>query len=129
MGYSKLADIETGANKYIHPSDANTRHVTDVEKTKWNNNSITAYKASKGYVKLGGVMVQWGTSYASANTNTSVSYATPFSSVYSVVMCPEDGNTGQNKSLAVYAIGTSAFQINNTERVAFNCRWIAIGAY
>lgn len=74
-------------------------------------------------------MIQWGTSYANANTNTTVSYATSFVNAYSVVMVPEDSNTGQNKSLAVCSISASSFQINNTERVGFNCKWIAIGTY
>ena len=91
--------------------------------------SISSLKSSNGYVKVGGIMIQWGTSYASANTNTTVSYATSFASAYSVVMVPEDSNTSQNKSLAVCSIGTNSFQINNTERVAFYCRWIAIGTY
>lgn len=134
----KLSGIETGANKYVHPNnhlasmiqqDSTHRFVTDMEKTTWNNNNITANKAAKGYVKFGGIMIQWGTSSASANTNTTVNYAIPFANVYSVVMVPEDSNTSQNKSLAVCSISTSSFKINNTERVAFNCRWIAIGAY
>ena len=33
---SKLDSIEEGANKYVHPNDENTRHVTDAEKAKWN---------------------------------------------------------------------------------------------
>lgn len=74
-------------------------------------------------------MIQWGTSYATANTNTTVSYATSFANAYSVVMVPEDSNVSQNKSLAVCSIGASSFQINNTERVGFYCRWIAVGAY
>lgn len=36
---TKLANIEPGANKYIHPNNSNTRHVTDAEKEKWNNNN------------------------------------------------------------------------------------------
>ena len=36
---TKLDDIEAGANKYVHPNDANTRHVTDAQITTWNNKS------------------------------------------------------------------------------------------
>ncbi len=74
-------------------------------------------------------MIQWGTGYATSKTNTTINYATSFSAIYSVVMVPEDSDTGQNKSLAVCNVGTSSFQINNTEKTAFNCRWIAIGSY
>lgn len=34
---SKVDSIESGANKYIHPNDANSRHVTDIEKESWNS--------------------------------------------------------------------------------------------
>lgn len=33
---TKLDGVATGANKYVHPNDANTRHVTDAEKATWN---------------------------------------------------------------------------------------------
>ena len=33
---TKLDGIEAGANNYVHPNDANTRHVTDTEKATWN---------------------------------------------------------------------------------------------
>lgn len=33
---TKLTNIAVNANNYTHPNDANTRHVTDAEKTKWN---------------------------------------------------------------------------------------------
>lgn len=34
---TKLDGIEEGANNYIHPDDSNTRHVTDDQINKWNN--------------------------------------------------------------------------------------------
>lgn len=36
----KLDGIESGANKYIHPDDTNTRHVSDDEKTQWSENTV-----------------------------------------------------------------------------------------
>lgn len=39
---TKLDGIATGANRYVHPNDAGTRHVTDAEKTAWNNKASTA---------------------------------------------------------------------------------------
>ena len=38
----KLDGIEEGANKYVHPNDANTRHVTDKEKETWNAKADTS---------------------------------------------------------------------------------------
>lgn len=37
---AKLDAIEAGANKYVHPNDANTRHVSDQEKSQWSNNTV-----------------------------------------------------------------------------------------
>lgn len=34
---NKLDGIAVGANKYVHPSDANTRHVTDAQIALWND--------------------------------------------------------------------------------------------
>ena len=39
---TKLDGVATGANKYVHPNDTNTRHVTDAEKTKWNAKAETS---------------------------------------------------------------------------------------
>lgn len=36
---AKLDGIEPNANNYVHPDDASTRHVTDTEKTTWNENT------------------------------------------------------------------------------------------
>ncbi len=36
----KLDGIESGANKYVHPDDTNTRHVSDDEKTQWSENTV-----------------------------------------------------------------------------------------
>lgn len=57
---TKLDGIATGANKYVHPNDANTRHVTDAEKSTWNNkananhthNSLLAINLSEKTVSL-----------------------------------------------------------------------------
>lgn len=37
----KLDGIEEGANNYTHPSDANTRHVTDTQIDTWNSKAST----------------------------------------------------------------------------------------
>lgn len=42
---SKLDSVEANANRYVHPNDANTRHVTDEEKAAWN---AKAEKGDKG---------------------------------------------------------------------------------
>lgn len=36
---AKLDGVEANANNYVHPNDANTRHVTDVEKSQWSDNT------------------------------------------------------------------------------------------
>ncbi len=40
---SKLSGIEVNANRYVHPSDANTRHVTDTEKATWNGKANASH--------------------------------------------------------------------------------------
>ena len=40
---SKLSGIEANANRYVHPSDANTRHVTDTEKATWNGKANASH--------------------------------------------------------------------------------------
>lgn len=44
---TKLDGIASGANKYVHPNDANTRHVTDTEKTTWNSKANASHKHKK----------------------------------------------------------------------------------
>ena len=39
---NKLDGIEENANNYVHPNDANTRHVSDTEKAMWNAKATTA---------------------------------------------------------------------------------------
>ncbi len=40
---SKLSSIEANANRYVHPNDAGTRHVTDAEKTIWNGKANASH--------------------------------------------------------------------------------------
>ena len=40
---SKLSSIEANANRYVHPNDANTRHVTDTEKATWNGKANASH--------------------------------------------------------------------------------------
>ena len=40
---TKLDGIEAGANKYVHPSDSNTRHVTDAQISTWNSKAAGSH--------------------------------------------------------------------------------------
>lgn len=104
---SKLAGIEQGANKYIHPNNSSTRHVTDAEKTKWNNSSPEVYKNQNGYIKIGGITIQWG----------SFSYA--LGSV---------GNSGGSGKTVYFptSFPSGCFQIvlNNPGNISFGCGYI-----
>lgn len=51
---TKLDGIETGANKYVHPSDSNTRHVTDAQITTWNNKAESNHNHDSVYLKITG---------------------------------------------------------------------------
>lgn len=47
----KLEGIESLANKYVHPDNANTRHVSDAEKIEWNSKAPSSH--SHDYVATG----------------------------------------------------------------------------
>jgi hypothetical protein len=51
----KLDSVEFGANNYIHPDNITTRHITDDERTKWNNkaSSAVATEYSNGLMAFG----------------------------------------------------------------------------
>lgn len=51
---TKLDGIATGANNYVHPNDANTRHVTDAEKDAWNSKAAGNHNHDTNYLKLAG---------------------------------------------------------------------------
>lgn len=51
---TKLDGIEANANKYVHPNDANTRHVTDSEKSNWNSKAAGNHNHDSAYLKLTG---------------------------------------------------------------------------
>ncbi|MFR0781327.1 MAG: hypothetical protein ACLSH8_17240, partial [Zhenhengia sp.] len=46
---TKLDGIASGANKYVHPNDANTRHVTDAEKSNWNGKANSSHTHDDRY--------------------------------------------------------------------------------
>lgn len=104
---SKLAGIETNANKYVHPNNTNTRHVTDAEKTKWNNSSPEVYKNQNGYIKIGGITIQWG----------SFSYA-----------LGSAGNSGGSGKTVYFptSFPSGCFQVvlNNPGNISFGCGYI-----
>lgn len=51
---TKLDGIATGANNYVHPNDANTRHVTDAEKSTWNSKAAGNHNHDNVYFKVTG---------------------------------------------------------------------------
>lgn len=128
-------DAAYAAKTHTHTADqvsdtSNKVMMTATERSKLAGlKSIIVSKNINGYVKIGGIMIQWGRNNALSKSNTTVSYPLPFSSVYSVVITAEDSNVDQNKSLVACNISNNNFQINNTEKSHYYCRWIAIGSY
>lgn len=51
---TKLDGIAANANNYVHPNDANTRHVTDAEKSTWNGKAAGNHNHDSVYLKLAG---------------------------------------------------------------------------
>ena len=58
---TKLDGIEAGANKYVHPSDSNTRHVTDAEKSTWNSKAAGNHNHDNVYFKVTGGTISGAT--------------------------------------------------------------------
>lgn len=54
---AKLDGIATGANNYVHPNDANTRHVTDAEKSTWNSKAAGNHNHDSVYFKSTGGII------------------------------------------------------------------------
>lgn len=46
----KIDGIEAGANNYVHPSNSNTRHVTDAEKATWNGKANASHTHTKANI-------------------------------------------------------------------------------
>ena len=132
-----MAGIESGANKYVHPAshaasviqqDATHRFVTDTEKTKWNGNTITYSKASKGYVVLGGICIQWGTLSVSGNSKGSTSFARSFGGTpYSGVCSWDYDYTGGQENYGLTSLTSTTIYITNGEGSTRLFRWIVIG--
>lgn len=51
---NKLDGIAANANNYVHPNDANTRHVTDSEKSNWNSKAAGNHNHDSVYLKMSG---------------------------------------------------------------------------
>lgn len=51
---TKLDGIATGANNYVHPSDSNTRHVTDAQISSWDSKAAGNHNHDSVYLKLAG---------------------------------------------------------------------------
>src|SRR5699024_10107788 len=63
---TKLDGIAAGANNYVHPSDANTRHVTDTQISTWNaklGKSVQGYAGS--VLTMSNYLVNTGNIYSS----------------------------------------------------------------
>lgn len=134
---SKLAGIEVGANKYVHPDnhpanmiqqDSTHRFVTDSEKTKWNRaGQCSGSYTNNGYCDLpGGITIQWGRVHIPSGNHT-LSFPKKFGSLYSIVITPEDSNTNRTKNYGIDGRTVSGFYISNCEGASFYFNWIAIG--
>lgn len=128
--YSKLAGIEPGANKYIHPENMNTRHVTDAEKTRWNSAPLCAFSLSQsGWAKIGTFMIVWGkATNVPANSNTSVRFAASFTTCYNVHVTMETSDPADSQEIGVNSITPTGFVVMNGEGRIRSIYYVAFGS-
>lgn len=126
---SKLAGIETGANKYVHPNNSTTRHVTDAEKEKWNSAASLAFMpGTNGYAKIGTFMIVWGKALnVPGNSNTKVSFASAFTTCYNVHITMETTSVNNSEEIGVNNVTNTGFTICNGEGQKCNIFFVAFG--
>lgn len=122
---SKLAGLE----QYVHPDNSTTRHVTDAEKTKWNNAaSLNFIPGVNGYAKIGTFMIVWGKALnVPGNSNTKVSFITAFTTCYNVHVTMETSAVNNSEEIGVNNITNTGFTICNGEGQKYNIFYVAFG--
>ncbi|KPM47434.1 hypothetical protein AFM12_14875 [Jiulongibacter sediminis] len=96
----------------------------------WQNQDLS----DNGYVLMGGLLLQWGTSAYSSSAEKQVNYPTPFGNLFSLTASLSSGaNNGSGANVPVktmnvgnsnfFIAGTKAFSNDNVSKI----RWMAVG--
>ena len=125
---TKLKGIEAGANKYVHPNNSSTRHVTDAEKAKWNGMaSVQMNTSTNGYAKIGGVTIQWGYLTLQGNSSRTINFPIAFANNCLNVQLTIADNTESDYIAFVNAKSRTSVTIYQYGKGSKNCYWLAIG--
>lgn len=134
---TKLNGIEAGANKYVHPSthsadmisDSTTKvMMTKTERSKLAGlESITTYKATNGYIKFGGIIIQWGYLSLSANSTKTVYFPTTFTNSCLNVQLTIADNTEVDYVAYINSKSSTCFTVWQNGKLSKNAYWLAIG--
>lgn len=90
---------------------------------------VRAYSAAtKGYITLGGIKINWGTLSIGPNTKGNTNFASSFSGIPYIAVCTWDYDaTGGQENYAIYQLSYTTIYIVNGEGTTRLFRWIAIG--
>lgn len=90
--------------------------------------------SGNGYVKIGSLIIQWGSLSYSSNNPSTVTFPTAFTNLFSATATVDAGNisgSGANVPCKVFNSNTSSMRIAGTQGFsgdgASQVRWIAIG--
>lgn len=86
----------------------------------------TLAQTTNGYIKIGTVMIQWGTNNVLGNATPSIPFSPSFSSACFVVFTNMKSSTS-NSSTYAYNYAAANFTLRNGSGVAQDISWVAIG--
>lgn len=87
-----------------------------------------AYKASRGYINVGTIYIQWGSFSIAGNSSGSQNFMTSFNgSPYSAICTWDYNYTGGQENYGITGLSSTSITIVNGEGSTRTFRWIAIG--
>lgn len=123
-----VEDLSTNTNCYMSSGKLYSNRsavITESDTSKL----VGAYSAAtKGYVTLGRIKINWGTLSIGANSRGSTTFASSFrGDPYSAVCTWDYDHTGGQENYSIYELSYSTIYIVNGEGTTRLFRWIAIG--
>lgn len=121
-------NLYTNSNCYMSSNNLysnGSKVITEADTSKL----VRAYSAAtKGYITLGGIKINWGTLSIGPNTRGSTNFASSFGGTPYTAVCTWDYDaTGGQENYAIYQLSYSTIYIVNGEGTTRLFRWIAIG--
>lgn len=89
---------------------------------------LTASYGTNGYVKIGTLIIQWGSFSSENSSDTIVTFPTAFTTAVYNVQATKYGTGNDDPSVFyVYSISTSQVVIHNYTGATNTCYWLAVG--